>query len=80
MDDLDKATVVTLYMLPEFQEKLRPLLQKSLKPGARIVSHEFVFSALSPEKTLRMISAADEAEHRIHLWTTPLRTAETHKQ
>lgn len=39
--DLSKATVVTLYMLPEFQKKLVPILKRELKPGARIVSHDY---------------------------------------
>src|SRR5262249_16654475 len=39
--DLDKATVVCLYLGEELNEQLRPLLQKALKPGSRIVSHRF---------------------------------------
>lgn len=39
--DLSKASVVTLYMLPEFQKKLVPILKRELKPGARIVSHDY---------------------------------------
>src|SRR5881398_289604 len=39
--DVSPATVVTLYMLPEFNAKLRPLLEKQLRPGSRVVSHDF---------------------------------------
>jgi cyclopropane fatty-acyl-phospholipid synthase-like methyltransferase len=39
--DVSEATVVTLYMLPEFNAKLRPILDRQLKPGARVVSHDF---------------------------------------
>lgn len=39
--DLSEATVVTLYMLPEFNAKLRPRLERQLRPGARVVSHDF---------------------------------------
>jgi cyclopropane fatty-acyl-phospholipid synthase-like methyltransferase len=39
--DISKATVVTLYMLPWFNEAMKPSLQKYLKPGARIVAHDF---------------------------------------
>jgi len=39
--DLSKATVVTLWMLPEFMDLLKPIAQKELKPGARIISHDF---------------------------------------
>jgi cyclopropane fatty-acyl-phospholipid synthase-like methyltransferase len=39
--DISPATVVTLYMLPEFNAKLRPMLERQLKPGARVVSHDY---------------------------------------
>lgn len=39
--NLAKATVVTLYLLPEINQKLYPKLLKELKPGTRIVSHSF---------------------------------------
>jgi uncharacterized protein (TIGR03000 family) len=39
--DIGHATVVTLYMLPEFQEKLAPILKKELKPGTRVVAHDY---------------------------------------
>src|SRR4029450_6013166 len=39
--DLSDANVVTLYLLPDVNEKLRPMLRKTLKPGARVVSHDF---------------------------------------
>ena len=39
--DVSRATVVTLFLLPESNAKLRPILKKALRPGARIVSHAF---------------------------------------
>jgi uncharacterized protein (TIGR03000 family) len=39
--DISKATVVTLYMLPEFQKQLAPILKKKLKPGTRVVAHDY---------------------------------------
>ena len=39
--DVSPATVVTLYMLPEFNSKLRPILDRQLKPGTRVVSHDY---------------------------------------
>jgi len=39
--DLSRATVVTLYLLPDANMKLRPILLRQLKPGARIVSHQY---------------------------------------
>lgn len=39
--DLTEATVVTLYLLPELNRRLKPKLFAELKPGARVVSHDF---------------------------------------
>ncbi|MEM1537779.1 MAG: class I SAM-dependent methyltransferase [Candidatus Nezhaarchaeales archaeon] len=39
--DLSKADVVTMYLLTSVNEKLRPKLERELKPGARVVSHDF---------------------------------------
>jgi len=39
--DFSKATVITLYLLPESNELMRPLLEKQLKPGTRVVSHNY---------------------------------------
>lgn len=63
--DLSKATVVTLYLLPEVNMKLRPKLWKELKPGTRIVSHSFDMGDWKPEKTV-------EIDWRtIYFWTVP---------
>lgn len=52
--DISEATVVTLYLLPELNVKLRPQLFKQLKPGTRIVSHAFDMGEWKPEKTLQV--------------------------
>lgn len=70
--DLSKATVVTLYLLPSLNIKLIPQLEK-LKPGSRIVSHDFRMRGVRPEKTIRMTSKEDQSEHKIFLWTAPLK-------
>jgi SAM-dependent methyltransferase len=49
--DLQQATLVTLYLLPEVNLRLRPKLQKQLKPGSRIVSHSFDMGDWKPSKT-----------------------------
>jgi len=46
--DMSPATVVTLYMLPEFNAKLRPIMERQLKPGTRIVSHDFPVEGWTP--------------------------------
>ena len=48
--DVSKATVVTLYLLSTSNLKLRPLLTRQLKPGARIVSHAFGMGDWEPAK------------------------------
>src|SRR5688572_32313478 len=65
--DFRDATVVTLYLLPDLNVKLRPKLWNELKPGTRIVSHQFDMGKWKPEKTL-------ESEGRtIYFWTVPER-------
>ena len=48
--DIHEATVVALYLLPAVNLKLRPKLLKDLKPGTRVVSHEFGMGDWKPEK------------------------------
>ncbi|HLW67105.1 MAG TPA: TIGR03000 domain-containing protein [Gemmataceae bacterium] len=65
--DLSDATVVLLYMGNEFDLLLRPILQKQLKPGARIVSHRFTMGDWKPEKT-ETLTGKDGDRYLIHLW------------
>jgi ubiquinone/menaquinone biosynthesis C-methylase UbiE len=67
--DLHEATVVTVYLLPAINLKLRPKLLKELKPGTRLVSHEFGMGDWKPEKT----DAVDGA--KILFWTIPEKSA-----
>lgn len=63
--DFKEASVVTLYLLPDINLKLRPKLQSELKPGTRIVSHAFDMGDWQPDKT-------ENVEGRtIYLWTIP---------
>jgi uncharacterized protein (TIGR03000 family) len=66
--DLSDATVVMLYMGDDVNLRLRPILQKTLKPGARIVSHRFLMGDWKPDKT-EIVDGADGDEYRLHLWT-----------
>jgi SAM-dependent methyltransferase len=63
--DISSATVVTLYLLPSLNEKLRPKLLRDLKPGTRIVSHAFRMGDWKPEKEL-VVDSRD-----IFYWTIP---------
>ncbi|AUT00101.1 SAM-dependent methyltransferase [Nostoc sp. CENA543] len=63
--DLSNATVVTLYLLPEINLKLRPKLFRELKPGTRVVSHAFDMGDWKPEKTLQVDGKT------IYYWVIP---------
>jgi len=52
--DIHEATVVTLYLLTTVNRKLRPKLQKELKPGTRVVSHQFDMGDWKPEKRIEV--------------------------
>jgi predicted O-methyltransferase YrrM len=59
------ATVVTLYLLPELNVKLRPQLLSQLKPGTRIVSHAFDMGDWKPDRTEQVGGST------IYFWTVP---------
>jgi len=62
---ISDATVVTLYLLPSLNLKLRPKLWKELKPGTRIVSHAFDMGDWKPEQEL------DVNGRKVYFWTIP---------
>ena len=70
--DLSKANVITLYLLPSLNVKLIPQLEK-LKPGSRIVSHDFDMRGVTPDKVVKINSDNEYSDHTIYLWTTPLK-------
>jgi len=70
--DLSKADVITLFLLSRLNVKLIPQLEK-LKPGSRIVSHNFAIEGIKPDEVIKMFSSEDQFEHTIYLWTTPMR-------
>lgn len=49
--DISRATVVTIYLSPGVNKRLEPKLRKELRPGTRIVSHQFPIGNWSPEET-----------------------------
>ena len=66
--DLSPATVVTMYLLPDVNLKLKPNLLKQLKPGSRVVSHAFDMGDWKPDKTERVNGRT------IYLWTIPAKS------
>lgn len=69
--DLSDATVVTLYLEPDLNLRLRPKLVLQLDPGDRVVSHEFDMGAWTPDRTETMNGSS------IYLWTIPDQMPET---
>jgi len=66
--DVSEATVVTLYLLSAQNVRLRPLLTKQLRPGARIVSHNFAMGDWNPDVVDTFMSA-DGRSRTLYLWT-----------
>jgi SAM-dependent methyltransferase len=64
--DLSPASVVTLYLLTSANTMLKPNLEKSLKPGSRVVSHDFQIDGWTPVKTERV--RGDGRTHTIYLY------------
>jgi hypothetical protein len=72
--DLSVASVVTMYLLPEVNLQLRPKLL-ALKPGTRIVSHDWDMADWRPDRTV-VVDAPDkpvglEKKSRVHFWVVP---------
>ncbi len=70
--DVSPATVVTLYLSPELNLRLRPKLLRELRPGARIVSHDFPIGDWPPAKSVRVESR--DRSHTLSLWVVPPRS------
>ena len=69
--DFRQATVVTLYLGSEINARLIPQLRK-LKPGTRIVCHDFGLGQVPPDQVVEMTSRTDGRNHTLYLWTCPL--------
>jgi SAM-dependent methyltransferase len=72
--DLSKASVITMYLLPEFNLRLRPIIL-GLKPGTRIVSHDWDMGDWKPDVS-SILPVPDkkvglEKFSRVHLWIVP---------
>ena len=67
--DVSEATVVTLYLLSSSNLKLRPILTKQLKPGARIVSHAFSMGDWEPDKVDTFTDPTSNIR-TLYLWKT----------
>lgn len=63
--DFRDATVLTLYLLPDVNLRLRPKILKELRPGTRVVSHDFHMDEWKPDRTAKVGS------HEVYFWIVP---------
>jgi ubiquinone/menaquinone biosynthesis C-methylase UbiE len=66
--DFSSADVVTVYLLPGSTEKVRPLLEKQLKKGARLVAHDFGIPGWTPEKEDHIEDDGEGRSHTLYLY------------
>ncbi|HVQ77180.1 MAG TPA: SAM-dependent methyltransferase, partial [Candidatus Binatia bacterium] len=67
--DIRPATVVTLYLLPDINLRLRPKLLQDLRPGTRVVSHNYDMGDWTPLETARLTVSG--SEHTVYFWVVP---------
>ena len=68
---ISDATVVTLYLLPRINLELRPRLLKELRPGTRVVSHDFDMGDWQPDLRVSVRDAGSE----VFFWVIPAQVA-----
>ncbi len=66
--DFSGADLLTVYLLPSSNDKIRPMLEKQLKTGTRIVSHDFEFSGWTPEKVETIVDDGEGRSHTLYLY------------
>jgi cyclopropane fatty-acyl-phospholipid synthase-like methyltransferase len=67
--DFSDASVVALYLYPELNAKLLPRFLAELRPGTRIVSHQFGIGDWKPQESVRLWVGT--LDHWVHLWVVP---------
>jgi SAM-dependent methyltransferase len=73
--DISKADVLPIYLLPEMNLRLVPQFE-TLKPGSRLVFHNYDLYGYIPDKKIEIISNEDNTRHTLWLYTTPLKKAQ----
>jgi len=66
--DYSSADLITVYLLPLSNDKVRPILDKQLKKGTRIVSHDFEFKDWKPEKVEPIDDDGEGRSHTLYLY------------
>jgi ubiquinone/menaquinone biosynthesis C-methylase UbiE len=66
--DYGSADLITVYLLPLSNDKVQPLLDRTLKKGARVVAHDFEFRGWSPAKTETIPDDGEGRSHKLYLY------------
>ena len=66
--DYSSADLITMYLLPNSNDKVRPLLEKQLKKGTRVVSHDFEIRDWKPEKVETIDDDGEGRSHTLYLY------------
>ncbi len=74
--DISAADVLLLYLHPDMNKRLLPQLGK-LKPGSRMVFHEYGLPEMEADDVIKVTSNEDNVTHTLYLYTTPLKPAKT---
>jgi SAM-dependent methyltransferase len=74
--DVREATVVTMYLLQSVNERLRPRLLEQLRPGARIVSHQFDLGEWEADESVQ-VARGDGFSATVYYWVVPAKVAGT---
>jgi protein-L-isoaspartate O-methyltransferase len=66
--DISSADLVTVYLLPSSNDKVRPMLEKQLKKGVRIVAHDFEIAGWTAEKVQTVEDDGEGRSHTLYLY------------
>lgn len=67
--DIGDATVVVLYMFPKFMNLWQPIALEKLKPGTRILSHDYAWDIGDWEPDRTVVVRSSTRDHKVHMWT-----------
>ena len=73
--EIRDATVVTMYLLQEVNLRLRPKLLRELRPGTRVVSHNYHMGDWAPKEKATVL--VDGIDHTVYFWVVPPKTGST---
>jgi len=66
--DYSDADLITVYLLPNSNDRIQPLLERQLKKGARVVAHDFEFRGWTPAKVEDIADDGDGRSHTLFLY------------